>query len=189
MRKAQKPTEKPNSYHYHYGHPRVETVGPDDDRRDVHRQDDILRDIAWDLMEDSGWSQSELAEKSGLPQSTFNAALRGQRGMGIEFLTGLCAAVDSDPIEVLTQHPLYADHARSVVRPKDRLFQRFQRALRNREANRLLQIVERAKKEKRLERVLRTMAEMVGLGEDEQSAAGDAGNSKRKSADVHAIQK
>lgn len=178
-RKAEPPVTADESQ-YCYRRPRTRTIGPDGDRRDVREVSDVLRDICWDLIQDAGWTQTQLAEKSGIAQTTLNAFMSGDRDSG-GILTALCAVLDCDPIDVLAQHPLYADHARSVIRTKDRLFQRFQRELRIDQARRFLRAIEAAKAAGRIESTLKILAEIVGLDLTDDGD-GDASDARKPAA-------
>lgn len=95
-RKAEPPVTADES-RYCYRRPRTRTIGPEGDRRDVREVSDVLRDICWDLIQDAGWTQTQLAEKSGIAQTTLNAFMSGDRDSG-GILTALCAVLDCDPI-------------------------------------------------------------------------------------------
>lgn len=188
-RKAQPPVTDDES-RYCYRRPRKRIIGPDGDRREVLDVADILRDICWDLIEDAGWTQTDLALKAGISQTTLNAFMAGTRDSdGV--LTGLCAVLDADPIDVLAHHHQYADHARSVIRPKDRLFQQFQRGLRIDQARRFVRAIEAAKANRRLESTLKVLGEIVGidLTSDGDSDGSEARNSDRKPPKLRRVKK
>lgn len=147
---------------YRRGHPRKVEVGPFGDRRIVFDANDILRDITHSIIEGLGKSQQAAAAAMGYAQPTLNAFLKGRPGK-LDLLTGLCALTDSDPVDVLAEHPLFADSARSLVRPKDHLFRRFSAALRNRNADRLVRALEIARAAGRLDDILELVLRQVDL--------------------------
>lgn len=147
---------------YVRGNPRKLEVGTDGDRRIVFDANDILRDITHRIIEGLGKTQQAAARAMGYSQPTLHAFLNGRPGK-LDILTGLCALTDSDPVDVLAEHPLYADHARSLVRPKDHLFRRFSAALRNRNADRLVRALELAKEAGKLDEVIELVLKQVDL--------------------------
>lgn len=147
---------------YKRGHPRKVEVGPVGDRRIVYDANDILRDITHSIIEGLGKTQQTAAAAMGYAQPTLNAFLNGRPGK-LDILTGLCALTDSDPVDVIAEHPLFADSARSLVRPKDHLFRRFSAALRNRNADRLVRALEIARAAGRLDDVLELVLRQVDL--------------------------
>lgn len=163
---------------YVRGKPRTREVGSPGDRRIVFDVNDVVRDIVARVIDDAGLTQTEAATAMGYAQSTLHAFLQGRSGK-LDLLTGLCALLDSDPVDVLAEHPLFADSARSLVRPKDHLFKRFTTALRNRNADRLVRALESAKKAGKLDEVIELVLKQVELlGHDD----GGARSSERKPA-------
>lgn len=188
-KKAEPPVRKDESL-YSYRRPRVRTIGPDGDRRDVREASDLLRDICWGLIEDSGWTQAALAERAGVSQSSMSAFMKGEReAEGV--LTGLCAVIDDDPIEVFALHPMLADHARSVIRQKDRLFQRFNMALRNDQARRFIRAIEVAKDQRKLEAAIEILSAFLGenLSLDDAGDGSETGSSARKPPKLRGVKK
>lgn len=171
-----KPSESKDEYSR--GAPRARTLGTPGDRRIVYDANDVLRDIASEVLESTGMSQSEMATAMGYSQPTLHAFLNGRPGK-LDILTGLCAVLDSDPVDVLAEHPLYADSARSLVRPKDHLFKRFTTVLRNRNADRLVRAMEQAKKAGRLDDIIELLTKQVELI---ASSTGGDRSSRRKAA-------
>lgn len=154
---------------YTRGSPRRREVGPVGDRRIVYDANDVLRDIAHDVVDVK--TQDEVASAMGYAQSTLNAFLKGRPGK-LDVLTGLCAVLDSDPVDVLAEHPLFADSARSLVRPKDHLFKRFTAVLRNRNADRLVRALEVAKRAGKLDEITELVLRQVALLDDSNVAGG-----------------
>lgn len=175
---------------YSYQRPRKCVIGPLGDHRAVVDTNDVLRDICWMLIRETGWTQVQLAERVGISRTSMNSFMSGTSAAeGV--LTGLCAVIDGDAIDVLSMHPLYADHARSIVRPKDRLFQRFNQALRIDQARRFVLGIEAAKSSRRLEAALKILSEFAGVdlsldGSDDDETAG---NSARKPPKLRRVKK
>lgn len=163
---------------YVRGRPRKREVGEVGDRRIVYDANDILRDIIGRVIDEAGLSQTQAARSMGYSQPTLHAFLNGRAGK-LDLLTGLCALLDSDPVDVFAEHPLFADSARSLVRPKDHLYKRFAAVLRNRNADRLVRALELAKKAGKLDEVLELVLKQVDLlGHDD----GETRSSDRKTA-------
>lgn len=149
--------------------PRKREIGTVGDRRIVYDLNDVVRDIARRVLDDAGMTQACMADAMGYRQSTLNAFLHGRPGK-LDALTGLCALLDSDPVDVFAEHPLFADSARSLIRPKDHLFKRFSTVLRNRNADRLVRALETAKKAGKLEEIIDLIESQVSLLADNQKS-------------------
>lgn len=159
---------------YKRGSPRKVEVGTDGDRRIVYDANDILRDVTLAVIEGLGKTQQAAARAMGYAQPTLHAFLNGRPGK-LDVLTGLCALTDSDPVDIFAEHPLFADSARSLVRPKDHLFRRFTAALRNRNADRLVRALEIARAAGRLDDVIDLVVKQVDLlGGDTSSGRNSA---------------
>lgn len=49
------------------------------------------------------WTLNEIAERSGIPRSTVDRALKGRSALAVEVLIPLCAAMDLDLTRLLTE--------------------------------------------------------------------------------------
>lgn len=173
-----KSTDTPSGYKR--GSPRKLEIGIDGDRRIVFDANDILRDITHSIIEGLGKTQQAAARAMGYSQPTLHAFLKGRPGK-LDLLTGLCALTDSDPVDVLAEHPLFADSARSLVRPKDHLFRRFTAALRNRNADRLVRALEIARDAGRLDDVIELVLKQVDLLDTDGRRGGSSAGKPAKS--------
>jgi DNA-binding Xre family transcriptional regulator len=87
--------------------------------------DDVLRQIVWDLMAERGWAEniSKAAKHLGVPQRTLADFMdqSRERGLRVETLSRICAALKSTPVDILRRHEFYrpesADYAPAIDQP------------------------------------------------------------------------
>lgn len=110
---------------------------------------DVLRDIAYYVMDEEDWSQNELALQIGYNPSSVYRFLNGDRGtdmsLRLEFLTCLCARLGETPGDLFARHPVF--QAKRKQKPVDEptVHERLQGALDVHEARALLPLLEEAK--------------------------------------------
>ena len=139
--------------HYVRGEPRKITHQVHGAMPSGYDQNDVLRDIIWELKEDLDWTQSELGHRIGCSQSEANRFLHGKRiseksskpqEMKLSWLSRLCISIDENPLQVFGRHPLYEGVARAHMGSKDHPFTRHTVLLRNAEARGILSLLDEA---------------------------------------------
>lgn len=107
--------------------------------------DDVLRQIVWDMAARSDWSLSETARRLGVPQPTLQEFFdpAHERGMTLDTLSKVCAALKLSPVDLFRLHERYKPENRDEATfVEDLIFDRFRTVLTPPAARRLVRLIE-----------------------------------------------
>lgn len=123
----------------------------------------VVRTILRAVMEERGLSESQLAEKAGIPQKTMNNVMR-KGDIGLDRLTRICEYLEMSPVAFFASHPRFNPEARQFLRfGKDALYDRFRTLLDADDAKRLVDMIETQKQYNVWDLCLKTNEDLIEI--------------------------
>lgn len=124
---------------------------------------DVVRTIVRKVMEERGISEMQLAQHTGIPQTTLNKVMK--RGdFGLDRLTQICDYLQMSPVAFFASHPRFNPEARQFLKfGKDALYDRFRTLLDSDDAKRLVDMIELQKQYNVWDLCLRTNEELLEI--------------------------
>lgn len=117
----------------------------EDKKVEVWDLDSIVRGILWDIQQEGGLSERQLALRLNLVPQQVTSFLSGETGTSLRMLSRICGVLSQPPDDFFRRHETYRqaqDEATQVRHIEDSVFQRFRPELTLDSAGRLAAVIE-----------------------------------------------